>query len=140
SSSRAVALSGRRVTSVRWAAAMTAASGEAQAGASMVPRYGSLSPVIALTASKTASCTIAPQRVCTLGLLGGTITVACMIAFQSRTTSARVVEARPAANAIASVSAADRKSFECLIALLLSLGLHYDERTSLPARRPSAGR
>ena len=39
--SRAAALSGRRVTRVRWAAAMAAASGEAQGGAAMVPRYGS---------------------------------------------------------------------------------------------------
>ena len=39
--SRAAALPGRRVTRVRWAAAMAAASGEAQGGAAMVPRYGS---------------------------------------------------------------------------------------------------
>ena len=38
---RAAALPGRRVTRVRWAAAMAAASGEAHAGASMTPRYGS---------------------------------------------------------------------------------------------------
>ena len=43
---------------------------------------------MALTASKTASCTIAPQRVWKLGLVGATDTVACMIAFQSVTASA----------------------------------------------------
>src|SRR5262245_45833314 len=95
---------------------------------------------MALTASKTASCTIAPQRVCKLGLLGDTTTAFCMIKFQSSTTSARVVEAGLAASTIASVNAADRKSFERRIALLLSVGLRYEERTSLPARRPSAGR
>ena len=36
--SSAAALPGRSTTSVRWAAAMAAASGEAQAGAATVPR------------------------------------------------------------------------------------------------------
>src|SRR5262245_2490665 len=85
--SRAAALPGRKVNRVRWAAAMAAASGEDPRGAAMVPRYGSYSLVMELTASKTASCTIALQRVWKLGLVGGTATVACMISFQSVTAS-----------------------------------------------------
>src|SRR3954447_8320098 len=43
---------------------------------------------MALTASKTASCTIAAERAWKKELVGGTATVACMIAFQSVTASA----------------------------------------------------
>src|SRR5215204_5773090 len=88
-----------------------------------------------LTASKTASCTIAAQRVWWLGLLAGVppdaVTVSCMILFQSVTVSARPVVARAGASTIASKNAAiPRKSFDSLIGFDLSLGLRYDERTS----------
>jgi hypothetical protein len=45
--------------------------------------------MMALTASKTASCTIAAQRDWKTGLVGAADTVVCMIAFQSVTASAR---------------------------------------------------
>src|SRR3954463_15046372 len=48
---------------------------------------------MALTASKTESCTIAPQRAWKKGLVGGAATVASMIAFQSVTASACAVPA-----------------------------------------------
>src|SRR5579883_623274 len=64
---------------------MAAASGDASEGALTVPRYGLYCRVIALTASKTASCVIAANRACGNG--GCELTVACMIAFQSWTAS-----------------------------------------------------
>ncbi len=97
-----------------------------------------------MTASKTASCTIAPQRAWKKGLVGGAATVACMIAFQSVTASACVAAAGKAeASTIASIVATHRKNLEHLIGLLLSFGLRYDERATLPRgetqRRGDAG-
>src|SRR6478752_7623470 len=65
---------------------MAAASGEAPAGAEIVPRYGRYPPVTALTASNTASSTIALERACANGL--DEVTIDCMMAFQSVTASA----------------------------------------------------
>src|SRR4051812_19167559 len=65
---------------------------------------------MALTASNTASWTIAPQRVWWLALVAGTppdaVTDACMTAFQSVTTSARAAPAPtvPAASTAAAAS------------------------------------
>src|SRR5687768_3017555 len=82
---------------------------------------------MALTASKTASCTIAPHRVWTTAFVGGNDTVCCMIAFQSVTVSARAADGMCGASAIARIrTAALRKSRKHLIGIFLSLGLHYD--------------
>src|SRR5262245_45465083 len=93
---------------------------------------------MALTASKTASCTIALQRAWKNGVVGAAVTVACMITFQSVTVSARAADGVAAASAIASIKAAHRKKFRRLIGLHLSLGLRDKERAPVPARRPSA--
>src|SRR5215218_4580555 len=73
---------------------------------------------MALTASKTASWTIAPQRVWWLGLEAGdppdAVTVACMTAFQSVTTSARAAPA-PSVPAASSAAAASLKVFPFLV-------------------------
>src|SRR5262245_4500839 len=94
---------------------------------------------MALTASKTASCTIAPQRDWTNGFVGGADTVVCMIAFQSVTVSARTAETADVVSTIASVTAILRQRSERFIGLVPSFGLRYHERTLVPARRPSAG-
>jgi hypothetical protein len=63
-----------------------------------------------------------------------------MILFQSVTVSAHAVELKTGASAIVTVRmVTQRKSLERLMGFDLSLGLRYDERTSLSARRPSAG-
>src|SRR5438477_4234885 len=62
-----------------------------------------------------------------------------MIAFQSVTASARTAEGMAEAIGIASITATHRKKFKRFIGLILSLGLRYNEKTSFPARRPSAG-
>src|SRR5215470_8569315 len=54
----------------------------------MVPRYGWYSPVTALTASNTASCTIAASRAWANGFSWFATAVLTAIAFQSDTTSA----------------------------------------------------
>src|SRR5664279_1398860 len=54
----------------------------------MVARYGRYWPVMALTASKTASCTIAAYRAWANGFAPFAIAVSTAMAFQSRTTSA----------------------------------------------------
>src|SRR5258706_8557934 len=81
---------------------------------------------------------MAPQRAWKNGLVGATDTVACMIAFQSVTTSARTADGMAGVIATASVMATHRKWFKRFIELLLLLGLRL-ERPSFPARRPSAG-
>src|SRR5262245_45967586 len=102
---------------------MAAASDEAPCGATRVPMYGWESPSIVLTASKTASWTIAPQRAWKNGFVGGADTVVCMIAFHSVTASARAAQGRAAGSAIASSMATRRKTLVRSIRLLLSLGL-----------------
>ena len=67
---------------------MAAASGEASAGAVMVPRYGWYLCVMELTASNTASCTIAAYRAWANGFWLFATAVLTAIAFQSKTTSA----------------------------------------------------
>src|SRR5215469_17951573 len=67
---------------------MAAASADAPGGATIVPRYGWYSPVIALTASKTATCAIAAKRAVAKGFWPFAAIVLSAIAFQSRTTSA----------------------------------------------------
>jgi hypothetical protein len=63
-----------------------------------------------------------------------------MIAFQSVTVSARAANEKAEASTIAMIATgAHRKSEKRFIGMFLSPGLHYDEMTSLPARRPSAG-
>ena len=54
----------------------------------MVPRYGRSSPVMALTASKTATCTIAAVRAWANGFWPFATALSTAIAFQSRTGSA----------------------------------------------------
>jgi hypothetical protein len=60
------------------------------------------------------------------------------MAFQSVTVSALATVGRTGASTIATMMATQCQWVKHLIELLLSLGLHYDERTSLSARRPSA--
>src|SRR5260370_35605612 len=67
---------------------MAAASAEAPGGAVMVPRYGLYSPVIELTASNTASCTLAAYRAWAKGFWWLATAVSTAIMFQSSTASA----------------------------------------------------
>src|SRR5260221_4305296 len=67
---------------------MAAASAEAPGGAVMVPRYGLYSPVIELTASNTASCTMAAYRAWAKGFWWLATAVLTAIVFQSKTASA----------------------------------------------------
>src|ERR1700732_4757121 len=67
---------------------MAAASGDASGGATIVPRYGWDSPVMAFTDSKTASCTIAADRARANGSWPFATAVFTAISFQSKTTSA----------------------------------------------------
>src|SRR6266581_6212573 len=67
---------------------MAAASAEAPGGAVMVPRYGLYSPVIELTASNTASCTMAAYRAWAKGFWWLATAVLTAIMFQSKTASA----------------------------------------------------
>src|SRR5689334_15431815 len=66
---------------------MAAASGDACAGAVIVPRYGSYSLVQALTASNTASSVMAANRACANGFCA--LIVCSMFSVQSWTASAR---------------------------------------------------
>src|SRR6516164_9449487 len=70
---------------------MAAASAEAPGGAVMVPRYGWNSPVMVLTASNTASCTMAAYRAWANGFWWFVTAVFTAIVFQSKTTSALAV-------------------------------------------------
>src|ERR1700739_3756343 len=66
---------------------MAAAAAEAPGGAVMVPRYGLYSPVIELTASNTASCTMAAYRAWAKGFCWLATAVLTAITFQSKTAS-----------------------------------------------------
>src|SRR5258708_22220723 len=66
---------------------MAAASAEAPGGAVMVPSYGLYSPVIELTASNTASCTMAAYRAWAKGFWWLATAVLAVIMFQSKTAS-----------------------------------------------------
>src|SRR6188472_3019447 len=103
-----------------------------------------------LTASKTASCTIAPQRACKGALVGDTATVASMIAFQSVTVSACAALAQSAqatstpANSSLMVVPRDAPlanqplmPFNDIASLL---GSALERRYIASARRPCAGR
>src|SRR5690606_24805232 len=92
--SSAAAAPGTKCASTLWAAATAAASGDAAGGASTVPRYGSYSPVMALTASNTASCVVAATRENTKGLAGGSAPIMWPV-HCSTTSSARADETGP---------------------------------------------
>src|SRR6185369_17223962 len=86
-----------------------------------------------LTASKTASCTIAPQRAWKKGLVGGNDTVVCMIVFQSVTASACALPA-PRRTDVTTIGIQSR-----LLIRFIVVCPFLGQRASLGAHRAHAG-